>query len=117
MERLTEGLSDQFIGMYAFCTSTREISKYFESEFGTRLSAETISAITDRALPEIKEWKTRMLDSVYAICWLDAIHYKVKDDAGRAVSRAIYNILGIDKEVIRNSLACIYQRVKVPTFG
>lgn len=95
---LAEGLSDQIIGMYAFGTSTREISKYFEREFDTRLSAETISAITDRVLPEIKEWKTRMLDSVYAICWLDAIHYKVKDDAGRAVSRAIYNVLGIDKE-------------------
>ena len=35
-----------------------------------------------------------MLDPVYAICWLDAIHYKVKDDKGRAVTRAIYNILG-----------------------
>ena len=39
-----------------------------------------------------------MLDSVYAICWLDAIHYKVEDETGRAVSRAIYNVLGINKE-------------------
>ena len=39
-----------------------------------------------------------MLDPVYAICWLDAIHYKVKDETGRAVSRAIYNVLGINKE-------------------
>ena len=38
-----------------------------------------------------------MLDPVYAICWLDAIHYKVKDDKGRAVTRAIYNVLGINK--------------------
>lgn len=95
---LAEGMADQIIGMYAFGTSTREISRYFEREFNTKLSAETISAITDRVLPEIKEWKSRTLDSVYAICWLDAIHYKVKDDTGRAVTRAIYNVLGINKE-------------------
>ena len=95
---LAEGMADQIIGMYAFGTSTREISSYFEREFNTRLSAETISAITDRVLPEIKEWKSRSLDAVYAICWLDAIHYRVKDDTGRAVTRAIYNVLGINKE-------------------
>ena len=95
---LAEGMADQIIGMYAFGTSTREISCYFEREFNTKLSAETISAITDRVLPEIKEWKCRSLDAVYAICWLDAIHYKVKDDTGRAVTRAIYNVLGINKE-------------------
>lgn len=95
---LAEGMAERIIGMYALGTSTREISTYFEREFNTRMSAETISAITDRVLPEIKEWKSRSLDSVYAICWLDAIHYKVKDDSGRAVSRAIYNVLGINKE-------------------
>ena len=95
---LAEGMADQIIGMYAFGTSTREISSYFEREFNTRLSAETISAITDRVLPEIKEWKSRSLDAVYAICWLDAINYKVKDDTGRAVTRAVYNVLGINKE-------------------
>ena len=84
--------------MYALGTSTRDISKYFEREFDTKLSAETISSITDIVLPEIKSWRSRMLDPVYAICWLDAIHYKVKDETGRAVSRAIYNVLGINKE-------------------
>lgn len=74
--------------MYALGTSTRDISKYFEREFNTTLSAETISSITDRFIPEITAWKSRMLDPVYAICWLDAIHYKVKDDKGRAGTRA-----------------------------
>lgn len=63
-----EGMEDLIIGIYAFGTSTREISRYFEREFNTTLSAETISAITDRVLPEIKEWKSRSLESVYAIC-------------------------------------------------
>ena len=94
---LAEGMADQIINMYALGTSTRDISKYFEREFNTTLSAETISSITDRVIPEITAWKSRMLDPVYAICWLDAIHYKVKDDKGRAVTRAIYNVLGINK--------------------
>ena len=88
---LAEGMADRIINMYAFGTSTRDISKYFEREFDTKLSAETISSITDRVLPEIKSWRSRMLDPVYAICWLDAIHYKVKDETGRTVSRAIYS--------------------------
>lgn len=69
--------------------------KYFEREFDTKLSAEAISSITGRVLSEIKAWRSRMLDPVYAVCWLDAIHYKVKD--GRA-TRAIYNVLGINKD-------------------
>ena len=95
---LAEDMANQIINMYAFGTSTRDISKYFEREFDTRLSAETISSITDRVLPEIKAWRSRMLDPVYAICWLDAIHYKVKDETRRAISRAIYNVLDINRE-------------------
>ena len=65
---LAEGMADQIINMYAFGTSTRDISKYFEREFDTNLSAETISSITDRVLPEIKAWRSRMLDPVCAVC-------------------------------------------------
>lgn len=99
---LANGMADQIIEMYAMGTSTRDISSYFEREFNTTLSADTISSITDRVLPEITAWKSRMLDPVYAICWLDAIHYKVKDENGRAVTRAIYNILGINMEGQKN---------------
>ena len=91
-------MADLIIGIYAFGTSTRKISRYFEREFNTTLSAETISAITGCVLLEIKEWKSRSLESVYAICWFDSILYKVKDESGRAVTRAIYNVLGINKE-------------------
>ncbi len=95
---LAESLADRIIGLYALGTSTREISDWMEENLGNRVSAETISAITDRVLPEIQAWKTRMLDPVYPIVWMDAIHYKVSDERGCAVSRAVYNVLGIDKE-------------------
>lgn len=94
---LAEGMTERIIGLYALGTSTREIGEWMEENLGSRVSAETISSITDRVLPEIKAWRSRTLDGTYAIVWLDAIHYKVMDDKGFAVSRAIYNVLGINK--------------------
>ena len=95
---LAEGVADRIIGLYAMGNSTREISDWMEENLGNRVSTDTISAITDRVLPKIKSWKSRMLDSVYPIVWMDAIHYKVTDERGCAVTRAIYNVLGIDRE-------------------
>lgn len=95
---LAEGMAEKIISMYALGTSTRAISDWMEENLGSRVSAETISSITDRVLPEIKSWRSRSLDPVYAIVWLDAIHYKVMDEKGFAVTRAIYNVLGIGKD-------------------
>ena len=95
---LAEGMAEKIISMHALGTSTRAISDWMEENLGSRVSAETISSITDRVLPEIKSWRSRSLDPVYAIVWLDAIHYKVMDEKGFAVTRAIYNVLGIGKD-------------------
>lgn len=95
---LAKSVADRIIGLYALGNSTREISDWMEENLGNRVSAETISSITDRVLPEIKAWRSRSLDPVYPIVWLDAIHYKAMDDRGCAVSRTIYNVLAIDKE-------------------
>lgn len=95
---LAEGVADKIIGLYALGNSTRQISDWIETNLGNRISADTISAITDRILPELQSWKSRMLESVYPIVWMDAIHYKVMDDKNRPVSRAIYNVLGINRE-------------------
>lgn len=101
---LAENVADRIIGLYALGNSTRQISNWMEENLGNRVSAETISSITDRVLPEIKSWRSRPLESVYAIVWMDAIHYKVFDEGGRAVSRAIYNVIGIDKEGCKDVL-------------
>ncbi len=58
-----------------------------------------------------------MLDSVYPIVWMDAIHYKVTDERGCAVTRAIYNVLSIDREEQRSYLECIYQGMREQTSG
>lgn len=95
---LAEGMAEKIISMYALGTGTRAIGDWMEENLGSRVSPETISSITDRVLPEIKTWRSRSLDPVYAIVWMDAIHYKVMDEKGFAVTRAIYNVLGIGKD-------------------
>ncbi len=65
--------------------------------YDTEVSPTTLSEITDRIIPQVEAWQNRPLEDVYPIVWLDAMHYKVKDE-GRVVSRAVYNILAINKE-------------------
>lgn len=61
------------------------------------ISQDTLSSITERIMPLVKEWQSRPLDELYCIVWMDAIHYKVKEQ-GKVKSRAVYNILGINME-------------------
>ena len=95
---LAEGLSDKIISLYATGQSTSDIQAFLEENYGTEISRETISNITDKVWPEIKSWRTRTLDSVYPIVWMDAIHYKARNEKGATESRAIYNVLAIDKD-------------------
>lgn len=95
---LAEGLSDKIISLYATGQSMSDISKFLEENYGTKISKETISNITDKVWPEIKAWRTRSLEEVYPIVWMDAIHYKAHVDTGATTSRAIYNVIGVDKE-------------------
>ncbi|WP_373735156.1 IS256 family transposase [Bacteroides heparinolyticus] len=101
---LADSVSDRIIGLYALGNSTREISDWMEENLGNRVSADTISSITDRILPELQSWRSRPLDAVYPIIWMDAIHYKVMDEKNRPVTRAIYNVLGVDRNGYKDLL-------------
>ena len=57
----------------------------------------TISGVTDKLLPELQAWRERDLDAIYPIVWLDAIHYKIREN-GRYINKAIYTILGLNIE-------------------
>ena len=103
--------------MFALGNSTREISEWMEENLGNRVSADTISSITDRVLPEIKAWKSRMLDSVYPIVWMDAIHYKVTDERGCAVTREYIMCWVLTGKDIRSSSECMYQEMREQTSG
>jgi putative transposase len=94
---LADSLEKKIIGMYGLGMSFRDISNHLKEMYDADISHSTLSSITDRIIPEIKEWQARPLESVYCLVWLDAMHYKVKDE-GRIVPRAVYHILGITPE-------------------
>ena len=94
---LADNLEGKIIGLYGLGTSLRDISSRIKEMYGTEISAGTLSSITDRIIPQIKEWQQRPLDEVYCIVWMDAMHYKVRDN-GKVENRAVYNILGITTE-------------------
>lgn len=94
---LADNLESKIIGLYGLGMSLRDISNHIKEMYDTDISAATLSAITDRIIPHVREWQSRGLDEVYCIVWMDAMHYKVKDE-GRVASRAVYNILGITTE-------------------
>lgn len=94
---LADSLQDRIIGMYGLGMSFRDISKHIEEMYDMRISHDTLSSITERIIPLVKEWQSRPLEQLYCIVWLDAMHYKVKDQ-GKTQNRAVYNVLGITKE-------------------
>lgn len=93
----TAGIEEQVIALYARGVSTRDIQAHLQQLYGLDVSPTLISNITDKLLPKIKEWQSRPLQSVYAVVFLDAIHYKVRQD-GQVVNKASYMVVGIDLE-------------------
>lgn len=76
------------------------------------ISDSTISRITDKILPIVKEWQERPLEEVYAVVFMDAIHYHV-----RIVKRAVYIALGIDMNGKKMFPECMSVKMKVQNFG
>jgi transposase-like protein len=93
---LAENLESKIIGLYGLGMSLRDISNHIEEMYDTSISHTVLSQITDKVLPDIKAWQSRPLEAVYPILWMDAMHYKVKED-GRIVHKAIYNIIGVNR--------------------
>lgn len=96
-QRNVTGIEDQIIALYAKGVSTRDIQAHLEQLYGIEVSPTLISNITNKIMPTIKEWQNRPLMKTYAMVFLDAIHYKVKQD-GMIVNKAAYMVIGIDMD-------------------
>lgn len=100
---LPEDLETKIVSLYGSGMSSRDIINHFQEMYGIELSRNMITTITDKIIPEIEEWRNRPLDTVYPIIFMDAIHYKIKED-NQVVKKAVYAIIGITmsgkKEVI-----------------
>lgn len=94
---LTDELERKILALYALGTSYQDIRGHIEDLYGVSLSNGTLNAVTDKLLPELQAWRERDLEAIYPIVWLDAIHYKIKEN-GRFTSKALYTILALNVE-------------------
>ena len=92
---VTQDMEEKIISMYAKGMSTSDIESHMRELYDIEISDSTISRITDKILPLVKEWQERPLEEVYAVVFMDAIHYHVRSE-GRIVKRAVYIAIGID---------------------
>ena len=102
-KRNISGIEEKAISLYARGMSTRHIHDQIQDVYGIEISAEMVSKITDSILPQIKEWQNRHLASIYPFVFLDAIHYKVRED-GRIKSKAAYVVLGVSLDGYKDIL-------------
>lgn len=102
-KNLPGDLERQIFALYARGNSYGDIRDFLQDMYGVEISPATLSRVTDKVLPQIEEWRTRPLETVYPFVFLDAIHYKVRED-GRVVKKAVYCVIGVNQEGYRDLL-------------
>jgi putative transposase len=91
---LTDELDSKILALYGLGNSYDAISSHLEEIYGVEVSHATISNVTDKLIPQIAEWRSRPLESIYTIVFLDAMFFKVSKD-NKVTTKALYNIMGI----------------------
>lgn len=100
---VTQDMEEKIISMYAKGMTTSDIETHLRDMYDLDISDSTISRVTDKILPIVKEWQERPLEEVYAVVYMDAIHYHVRSE-GRVIKKAVYIALGIDMDGKRDVL-------------
>jgi len=95
--KISSDMDARILSLFGRGMSYSDIQSHLSEMYGLDISDGTISAITDRILPTIKEWQNRPLESVYPVIWLDAMYFKVRD-SGVVKTKAIYSILAVNTE-------------------
>ena len=93
-DRNAEGMEEKILALYACGMSQRDISEQIKELYNVEISPELVSKISEKIMPEVTAWQNRPLEKVYPFVFMDAIHYKVKEDH-RYVTKAAYVVLGI----------------------
>ena len=94
-ETVCNELDKKIIGLYACGMSVRDIQSEMEELYGIDVSPAMISKITDKVVEAAAEWQSRELDEIYPIVYMDAMHFKVRDD-NKIVSKAAYICMALD---------------------
>lgn len=94
---LNESLDNKVLSLYAVGMSYEAIAEHLSELYVLDVSTGKISLITDKLLPTITQWRNRALDAVYPIVFLDAMHFKIREE-GKVVSKAFYTVLAVKKD-------------------
>ena len=96
-------IEEKIIRMYARGISNREIYNQMQELYGVKISPDMVTAITDKIIPNIKEWQKRPLDDVYPVVFVDATYFYVRNE-GVVGKKAVYVILGINSQGYKDIL-------------
>ena len=100
---LTGDIEEKILSMYAKGMTTSDIETHIQDIYGLECSDSTISRITDKILPVVREWQSRPLEEVYAVVFMDAIHFHVRGE-GQIVKKAVYIAIGINMDGLKEVL-------------
>lgn len=96
-QRNINGIEDKILSLYATGMTTRDISEQIQKLYEVEVSAETVSNITNRIMPLVTDWQNRPLEKTYSFVFMDAIHYKVREDK-QIIVKAAYVVIGVNMD-------------------
>lgn len=102
-QRNINGIEDKILNLYASGMSTRDVAEQIKALYDIEISAETVSNITNRIMPLVSEWQNRPLEKTYSFVFMDAIHYKVREDK-HIVVKAAYVVIGVNMDGMKEVL-------------
>lgn len=101
--RNADGIEEKILALYSCGMSQRDIAEQIKSLYDVEISPELVSKISEKIMPEVNQWQNRPLESVYPFIFMDAIHYKVKENH-QYINKAAYVVLGITMDGIKDVL-------------
>ena len=113
---ISQDIEEKILSMYAKGMTTGDIETHIRDIYGIEVSDTTVSRITDKILPIAKEWQQRPLEAVYAVVFLDAIHYHVRSE-GQIIKKAVYIAIGINLDGKRTFSECGSEKTRAPSSG
>ncbi len=95
--RNVDGMEEKILGLYACGMSQKDISEQIKNLYDIDISPELVSKISEKIMPEVNSWQNRPLETIYPFVFMDAIHYKVKENH-QYITKAAYVVLGINMD-------------------
>ena len=108
---VSQDIEEKILSMCAKGMTTGDIETHIRDIYGISVSDSAVSRIMDKVLPVAREWQQRPLEAIYAVVFLDAIHYHVRSD-GQIVKKAVYIAIGIDIDGRKDVLGILVAKMR-----